>query len=274
MAQSVRRPEAESSLAAVDGGAADRADVGAATLENRQGQVRAAPLMGRDQMERERTAVAPAWGAPLAESTRATGLEPKVYVVEDDPGTSECLRHLCASVDIPIEAYPTGEEFLESWNGERVGCVVTDVCLPGMSGFDLQRALARRHVGLPVIMITGYGDIRAAVRAMKAGAIDFIEKPFSGQLLLDRIAYAFRLHGRTRRAEAQREQTYRYIALLTRRERQVMDLVVAGKTNRGIATELGVSEKTVELHRGRVMTKLRAENLAELMRIAAWLEPE
>jgi len=164
--------------------------------------------------------------------------------------------------------------FLASQNGERVGCVVTDVCLPGMSGFDLQRALARRHVGLPVIMITGYGDIRAAVRAMKAGAIDFIEKPFSGQLLLDRITYAFRLHGRTRRAEVQREQARQCIALLTRRERQVMDLVVAGNTNRGVATELGVSEKTVELHRGRVMTKLRAANLSELIRIAAWLDRE
>ena len=202
------------------------------------------------------------------------GREPKVYLVEDDPGIRECLRHLCASVEIPVEAYSSAEEFLESENGARFGCVVTDVCLPGMSGFDLQRALARRHVGLPVIMITGYGDIRAAVRAMKAGAIDFIEKPFSGQLLLDRITYAFRLHGRTRRAEVQREQARQCIALLTRRERQVMDLVVAGNTNRGVATELGVSEKTVELHRGRVMTKLRAANLSELIRIAAWLDRE
>src|SRR5437867_8416103 len=112
--------------------------------------------------------------------------DPKVYVVEDDPGVCECLRHLCASVNIPVETYARAEQFLETQNGGRAGCVVTDVCLPGMSGFDLQRALARRNIRLPVIMITGYGDVPAAVRAMKAGAIDFIEKPFSGQLLLDR----------------------------------------------------------------------------------------
>src|SRR5881275_1264704 len=146
--------------------------------------------------------------------------DPKVYVVEDDPGICECLRHLCASVNIPVETYARAEQFLEAQNGGRAGCVVADVCLPGMSGFDLQHALARRNIRLPVIMITGYGDIRAAVRAMKAGAIDFIEKPFSGQLLLDRITYAFRLHGRTRRAEVQREQARQCIALLTRRERQ------------------------------------------------------
>ncbi|TMA43681.1 MAG: response regulator transcription factor [Deltaproteobacteria bacterium] len=198
--------------------------------------------------------------------------DPKVYVVEDDPGVCDCLRHLLGSVNIPVETYARAEHFLETQNGGRAGCVVADVCLPGMSGFDLQRALARRSIRLPIIMITGYGDVPAAVRAMKAGAIDFIEKPFSGQLLLDSIAYALKVDGQVRSAEAQREQLGERFARLTPRERQVMDLVVAGRTNRSIASEFGVSEKTVEIHRGQVMSKMQAGNLAELVRIAALLE--
>ena len=198
--------------------------------------------------------------------------DPKVYVVEDDPGVYECLRHLCASVNIPVETYARAEQFLETQNGGRAGCVVTDVCLPGMSGFDLQRALARRNIRLPIIMITGYGDVPAAVRAMKAGAIDFLEKPFSGQRLLDSIAYALKVDGQVRSATAQREQLSERFARLTPRERQVMELVVAGRTNRSIASEFGVSEKTVEIHRGQVMTKMKAGGLAELVRIAALLE--
>ncbi|TMB46999.1 MAG: response regulator transcription factor [Deltaproteobacteria bacterium] len=198
--------------------------------------------------------------------------DPKVYVVEDDPGVCDCLRHLLGSVNIPVETYARAEQFLETQNGGRAGCVVTDVCLPGMSGFDLQRALARRNIRLPVIMITGYGDVPAAVRAMKAGAIDFIEKPFSGQLLLDSIAYALKVDGQVRSAEAQREQLGERFARLTPRERQVMELVVAGRTNRSIASEFGVSEKTVEIHRGQVMTKMKAAGLAELVRMAAVLE--
>ncbi len=197
--------------------------------------------------------------------------DPKVYVVEDDPGMRESLRHLVASVGIPVETYDRAEEFLESQNGWR-GCLVTDVCLPGMSGFDLQRALARCNIGLPIIMITGYGDVPAAVRAMKAGAIDFIEKPFSGQLLLDRIAYAFKVDDQGRSAEAQRAQLRRRFARLTPREREVMGLVVSGKRNKCIASEFGVTAKTIEIHRSQVMTKMNAASLPELVRIAAQLE--
>jgi len=198
--------------------------------------------------------------------------EQKVYVVEDDPEMCETLRQLLASVAIPVETYADAEEFLDTDDGDRTGCLVTDVCLPGMSGFDLQRALARRQIQLPIIMITGYGDIRAAVRAMKAGAIDFLEKPFSGQILLDSVVYAFKLNDEAMSAAAQREQLNRRSAALTRREREVMTLVIAGRTNKHIASELGVSEKTIEIHRGHVMAKMEARSLAELVRFAGVLE--
>src|SRR2546427_5369953 len=159
-----------------------------------------------------------------------------VYVVEDDPEMRQSVCHVLASVSVPVETYADAEEFLEGEDGGRAGCLVTDVCLPGMSGFDLQRALARLQVQLPIIMITGYGDVRTAVRAMKAGAVDFIEKPFSGQLLLDRIAYAFKVDDQGRSAEAQREQLRRRFARLTPREREVMGLVVSGKRNKCIAS--------------------------------------
>src|SRR5947199_324617 len=118
-----------------------------------------------------------------------------VFVVEDEPEMRQSVCHVLASVSVPVETYADAEEFLEGEDGGRAGCLVTDVCLPGMSGFDLQRALARLQVQLPIIMITGYGDVRTAVRAMKAGAVDFIEKPFSGQLLLDSVAQAFKRAG-------------------------------------------------------------------------------
>ena len=186
-----------------------------------------------------------------------------VYVVEDDPEMRQSVCHVLASVSVPVETYADAEEFLEGEDGGRAGCLVTDVCLPGMSGFDLQRALARLQVQLPIIMITGYGDVRTAVRAMKAGAVDFIEKPFSGQLLLDSVAQAFKLNDQAISAQAQRVQLHQRSAALTRRERQVMTLVIAGRTNKHIAAELVNSY---------VMAKMKAGSLAELVRFAGVLE--
>src|SRR3989442_6144614 len=263
MVQRVHRPGTVSAQAALDGEAGDWAEFGVAVIDTCGGEARPAGLMVEDRLGRERTAVAPAGSAPQAESGparhghavgRAVGREPKVYLVEDDPGICECLRHLCASVGIPVEAYSSAEEFLESENGERFGCVVADVCLPGMSGFDLQRALGRHGIRLPIIMITGFGDVQAAVRAMKAGAVDFLEKPFSGQLLLDSISRAFKIDGQARSAEAQRARVYQCFALLTRRERQVMGHVVAGRAHKDIATQVGVSPDTLQGLRSQGMT--------------------
>jgi len=142
----------------------------------------------------------------------------KVYVVEDDPAMREFLRDLFGSVDVPVETYANAEEFLESQNGGTAGCVVIDVCLPGMSGLDLQSALARRDIRLPVILITGFGDVPTAVRAMQAGAIDFIEKPFSGQLLLDSIAYAFSVDGQARGTEARLCQPFSLLTAAARED--------------------------------------------------------
>src|SRR2546425_1722787 len=279
MIQRIRWPGGVSALTAPDGDAGDSDDFGAAVTNTCGGEPRAAGLMVDDRLGRERAAPAPAWSAPQAEPGpprhghavgRAVGREPKVYLVEDDPGICECLRHLCASVGIPVEAYSSAEEFLESEDGARFGCVVTDVCLPGMSGFDLQHALARRGMRLPTIMITGFGDVQAAVRAMKAGAVDFLEKPFSGQLLLDSIAHAFKIDGQARSAEAQRARVYQRFALLTRRERQVMGLVVAGRADKDIAPQFGGCPKTIELYPRQGHTQMGAESLAELVRMAAW----
>ena len=196
----------------------------------------------------------------------------KILVVDDDPDMQKLiLTALQADGHAVVQALDPAEG-LALLASEPVDVVITDFMMPKMNGVEFLERLHLDHRDQKCIMITGYGDVPAAVRAMKAGAIDFIEKPFSGQLLLDSIAYALKVDGQVRSAEAQREQLGERFARLTPRERQVMELVVAGRTNRSIASEFGVSEKTVEIHRGQVMTKMKAGGLAELVRIAALLE--
>jgi two-component system response regulator FixJ len=193
--------------------------------------------------------------------------EPTVFVVDDDRAMRESLSWLLDSVGLRVRSYATAADFLAEHDPAQPGCLVLDVRMPGMSGLDLQAELARRGVELPTIVITGHAEVSMAVRAVKAGAIDFIEKPFSDQLLLDRVRQALEIDLEAREVRRRREDARRRLVTLTTREREVLNLVVAGKANKEIASALGVSPKTVEVHRAHVMSKMCADSLAELIRI-------
>ena len=194
--------------------------------------------------------------------------EPTVFVVDDDAAIRKSLRFLIESVGLHVETFATAEQFLERYDRRRAGCLLLDVRMPGMSGLHLQDELVVRKVRLPIIIITAYAEVSTAVGALRKGAVDFIEKPFSDQVLLDRVLHAIEIDRRARQAEAEEAVTAERLAQLTVRDREVMDGVVVGKANKVIATELGISEKTVESHRARVMKKLGVETLADLIRLA------
>lgn len=194
---------------------------------------------------------------------------PLVYVVDDDPAMRSSLRWLIESVGLTVRTCASAQEFLRTYTPGDPGCLVLDVRMPGMSGLDLQAELKARKIRLPILIITGYAEVPLAVRAMKAGAFEFIEKPFSDQTLLDRIRAAVDKDAQDRRERAARTEVRARIALLTPRELDVIERVVSGKPNKVIATELGLHQKTVEVHRAHAMQKLQAGNLAELIRL--WL---
>jgi two-component system, LuxR family, response regulator FixJ len=194
--------------------------------------------------------------------------EPIVFVVDDDPATRDSLRWLLQSVGLRVQTLATAEEFLSTYEAGQAGCLVLDVRMPGMSGLNLQETLVARDITLPVIIITGYAEVPTAVRALKTGAIDFIEKPFNDDVLLDRVRQAIEVDRQARAAHDQRTLAERRFAQLTPREREVMQLVVAGKANKVIAGELGLSPKTVEVHRASVMSKMDADSVADLVRLA------
>lgn len=197
-------------------------------------------------------------------------LESTVFVVDDDEAMRNSLRWLIESVKLPVETYASSAEFLDAFEG-RPGCLILDVRMPGMGGMDLQEKLREKSICLPIIFISGHGDIPMAVHAIKAGAIDFIEKPFNDQMLLDRIYYAIELCKRMRQTrEVQRGIVANY-SQLTPRECEVVNGVVAGKSNKIIAAELGVSWKTVEVHRANAMRKMRAHSLSELVEMVLHL---
>ncbi|WP_296807776.1 response regulator transcription factor [Thiocapsa sp.] len=191
-----------------------------------------------------------------------------VFVVDDDQAMRTSLKWLIESTGMSVQTYESADVFLASYYPGRAGCLLLDVRMPGMSGLELQSYLAREGYRLPVILITGHGDVSMAVKAMKAGAIDFIEKPFHDEDLLRSIRRALDDDQRQRAGQAARADIAARLAELTPREHEVMAMVTDGKSNKDIAAALGVSAKTVEAHRARVMEKMRADSLAELVRMA------
>jgi FixJ family two-component response regulator len=167
-----------------------------------------------------------------------------------------------------VETFESANAFIQSYYPGRSGCLLLDVRMPGMSGLELQEYLKVNQIAIPVIIITGHGDVPMAVRAMKAGAVDFIEKPFNDELLLESIRHAMAVDAKQRDMQSQRAEIATRLARLTPREHEVMLMVTNGKANKEIATGLGVSSKTVEAHRARVMEKMEADSLAELVRMA------
>lgn len=190
--------------------------------------------------------------------------EPTVFVVDDDQTVRDSLRWLLESLRLSVRTYASAQDFLLAYDPVQPGCVLLDVRMPDISGLQLQEILAARKIRLPVILITGHGDIATAVRAMKAGAFDFIEKPFDDQVLLERVRQGLALDSRQRREAAAREKIIERLNSLTPREAEILDSVVSGKPNKLIAAELGISTKTVEVHRARVMEKIAVNSVAEL----------
>jgi len=197
--------------------------------------------------------------------TRTTSL---IAIVEDDEPIRKALRRLLRSAGMDVKCFPSGVEFLESLTTEWPDCVVLDLHMPVMNGFEVQAQLADLRVTIPVVIITGHGDVPVAVRAMKAGAVDFIEKPFEERSILDSLRQA-QTRFAAQRASAQAGATAREkLATLTPREREVFDEMVRGKQNKMIAFDLDISPRTVEVHRARVLEKLEARSLSELVRLA------
>jgi RNA polymerase sigma factor (sigma-70 family) len=192
---------------------------------------------------------------------------PTVFVVDDDPSVRSALARLIRSVGLQVETFSSTQEYKERPPFEGPGCVVLDVRMPGASGLDLQTEIVERG-GPPIVFITGHGSVAQSVRAMKAGAVDFLEKPFEEEELLSAVHRAIDRGIQARENQNQRREVERRIAFLTERERQVFELVVSGRMNKQIASSLGISEKTVKVHRARVMEKMQAGSLADLVRMA------
>ena len=199
---------------------------------------------------------------------------PIVFVVDDDVSVREGLSSLIRSVDLNVKTFSSAREFLAHSRPDVPACLVLDVRLPGLSGLDLQRELVTAKNGIPIIFITGHGDVPMAVQAMKEGAFEFVQKPFRDQDLLDRINHALEQDKESRSSLARRADVQHRIESLTPREKQVMALVVDGAANKVIAIDLGLSERTVEIHRAKVMEKMGARSVAHLVKLQMNLSNE
>ena len=193
---------------------------------------------------------------------------PTAYVVDDDESIRTLWRWLMESNGIPVKTFATAADFIESYRNGGAGCLVLDLKLPGMSGLELQQYLNRKDVEIPIVFVTGYGDVPAAVSALKGGAVDFIQKPFSHREVLSIIEKAFRRDAEIRGKRARLSIVASRLATLTEREREVLQRVIEGKPNKIIAGELDISMKTVEFHRAKVMEKMSVTSVAELVQIA------
>ncbi|MCE9641514.1 MAG: response regulator [Betaproteobacteria bacterium] len=189
-------------------------------------------------------------------------------MVDDDQAVARSLRWLIESVRLKVETFASAQAFLDGYDAAKPGCLVLDVRMPGMSGIELQERLTAQRIRVPIIFITGHGDVQMAVRAVQAGAFDFIEKPFNDQDLLDRMQRAISFDSERRERDTQRAQLGALFTSLTPREREVMDLVVEGMSNKAVANTLGLSAKTVEVHRAKVMEKMNARSVSDLVRMS------
>lgn len=197
-----------------------------------------------------------------------------VFIVDDDEAVRDSLKMLMESVDLHAEVFASAHEFLQLFDDDRSGCLVLDIRMPGMSGLELQAVLNERRSMLPVIFITGHGDVPMAVQAIRGGAQDFIQKPFREQELLDRVQQVLAEDSRNRDVLHQKRDILERLSTLTPREREVLGLVVAGNANKVIAIDLGLSQRTVEIHRAHVMDKMQTKSLAHLVRMMISVEDE
>jgi FixJ family two-component response regulator len=195
--------------------------------------------------------------------------QPIVFIVDDDQAVRDSLRWVIEAAGFKVKVYPSAESFLQELDSDQPGCLVLDVRMPEMDGLQLQKSLLAENHLLPIIFVSAHGSVPDAVGALREGAIDFLTKPFDNEVLLERIQSSIELDRKRREARQQQESIGARMAKLTLRERQVLELIVMGKPNKIVAAELGISTKTVEIHRSRVMEKLAARNLAELIHLTS-----
>jgi RNA polymerase sigma factor (sigma-70 family) len=196
-----------------------------------------------------------------------------VFIVDDDEAMRDALTQLLETVGLQVETYADGPAFLAAYGKDRSGCLLLDMAMPGMTGLDVQAELKARNLMIPIIFLTGHGDIPLAVRALQAGAVDFLEKPILGDTLLERVRRALKLDEEWGQEQSRIQLLQTCYARLSPREREIMALMVTGLTSKEIAQQLGISPRTVEVHRTHVTHKMGAANLAELVNMAAWCKP-